>query len=142
MAPLSSFNAQQVSSKLVLVLFFIILLIVPSSGTSRGYTTMQPEHHRKHYDAGSNSPGLFFSMLPKGKPVPPSGPSKRHNSVIEKNTLLSSPSQKINIPRRTLCYRHLRISRRAVDQEEHYVFGTRGIYVLDMKSVVKGLNKS
>ncbi|KAD7116692.1 hypothetical protein E3N88_03960 [Mikania micrantha] len=73
--------APQVSSKLVLVLFFIILLIVPSSGTSRGHTMLQPEHRRKHNDAVSNNPSLLFNMLPKGKPVPPSGPSKRHNSV-------------------------------------------------------------
>ncbi|KAJ0435984.1 putative protein IDA [Helianthus annuus] len=85
MEPLSSFNAPQArstSSKLVLVLFIIVLIIVPSSGTSREFTTMQPEHHRRQNDAVSKNPGWLYSMLPKGRPVPPSGPSKRHNSVV------------------------------------------------------------
>ncbi|KAK9074471.1 hypothetical protein SSX86_007069 [Deinandra increscens subsp. villosa] len=81
---LSSLNSPQVSSRLILVLLFIILLVVPSSGTSRRYKTMQPEHRGKQYGGSKSNinPGLFFSMLPKGKPVPPSGPSKRHNSVV------------------------------------------------------------
>ncbi|CAH1416847.1 unnamed protein product [Lactuca virosa] len=83
MATLSSFKATRLSWKLFfLFLCFTILLVGPSSATSRGKTIMQPEHHRKKYDVGSKNPGLLFSMLPKGKPVPPSGPSKRHNSVF------------------------------------------------------------
>ncbi|PWA97479.1 hypothetical protein CTI12_AA028880 [Artemisia annua] len=69
------------SWKFFLVLLFTILLVGPSSATSRGFTTLKPDQQRQKHDASSNNPGLYFSMKPKGKPVPPSGPSKRHNSV-------------------------------------------------------------
>ncbi|MFS8017757.1 hypothetical protein Hanom_Chr15g01384141 [Helianthus anomalus] len=72
-------------------LFFIILLLTfvtssPSLSISRGaMTTMSPEQNqnRRKSDAiGSmDRLGLLLSMLPRGKPVPPSAPSKRHNSV-------------------------------------------------------------
>ncbi|KAJ0837988.1 hypothetical protein HanRHA438_Chr16g0784111 [Helianthus annuus] len=80
MASFSSFNAARVSQKFILVLVLLaILLVGPSAATSRAYTTMQPKHHQKKYDAGLNNPDSLRTMLPKGKPVPPSGPSKRHN---------------------------------------------------------------
>ncbi|KVH97458.1 hypothetical protein Ccrd_000385 [Cynara cardunculus var. scolymus] len=79
MAALSSSKSQYVSWKLFVVLFFTALLVGQSSATSRGNTMMPLKHHPRKYDA---NPGLFFSMLPKGKRVPPSGPSKRHNSVV------------------------------------------------------------
>ncbi|GJT49121.1 protein IDA [Tanacetum coccineum] len=76
MAPLSSLKARHASWKLFLVLLFTILLVGPSSATSRGFTTLKPDQQRLKHDASSNNPGLYFSMKPKGKPVPPSGPSK------------------------------------------------------------------
>ncbi|KAD4983008.1 hypothetical protein E3N88_19679 [Mikania micrantha] len=85
MASLSSSYVQ----KLILILVITILLAGPSSATSRGYTTMQPVQEWKN-DMGSINPGSLSTMLPKGKPVPPSGPSKRHNSVVD-----STPQKKI-----------------------------------------------
>ncbi|CAH1414010.1 unnamed protein product [Lactuca virosa] len=67
------------------ILFLAILLVVPTFSTSRRETiTMSPDQIRRKNDAvGSNYRlRIVFSMLPKGQPVSPSAPSKRHNSVI------------------------------------------------------------
>lgn len=71
------------SNKLICTLIiFTILFVGPISATSRGFTTMHPEEHRGRKNDVDTNPGLLVAMLPKGKRVPPSGPSKRHNSVV------------------------------------------------------------
>nr|GEX14901.1 protein IDA [Tanacetum cinerariifolium] len=72
--------------KKLFILIIATLLIVPTFSTSRGdMTTMSTRQKQNKPDAKGLSQdrlGLWLSMLPKGKPVPPSAPSKRHNSVI------------------------------------------------------------
>ncbi|KVH96333.1 hypothetical protein Ccrd_001586 [Cynara cardunculus var. scolymus] len=60
-------------------------IVIPSFSTSRGDTmAMLPNRRKPEFADGSKNhgPGLLFSMLPKGTPVSPSAPSKRHNSVV------------------------------------------------------------
>ncbi|GFZ00322.1 hypothetical protein Acr_13g0017210 [Actinidia rufa] len=48
--------------------------------------TMSPanfEHYRPDRKVGYRGQGLVFHMLPKGDPIPPSGPSKRQNSFVD-----------------------------------------------------------
>ncbi|WCJ35698.1 Protein IDA [Euphorbia peplus] len=37
--------------------------------------------HRKLYRTGFSYGNRMFNFFPKGVPIPPSGPSKRHNSI-------------------------------------------------------------
>ncbi|KAF6154891.1 hypothetical protein GIB67_018328 [Kingdonia uniflora] len=37
------------------------------------------------------NPGLYFGFLPKAMPIPPSGPSKQHNSIGLQSRQSSSP---------------------------------------------------
>ncbi|KAI8024452.1 Protein IDA [Camellia lanceoleosa] len=67
-------------------LFFILLLIGSCIATRPGGTmkpegdSMSPELFKRQQEAGYRRQGMVFNLLPKGTPIPPSGPSKRHNS--------------------------------------------------------------
>ncbi|KAF3432588.1 hypothetical protein FNV43_RR27328 [Rhamnella rubrinervis] len=45
--------------------------------TTMENTELQPGKHETGFEYG----GQIFSFFPKGTPIPPSGPSKRHNSA-------------------------------------------------------------
>ncbi|KGN51548.1 hypothetical protein Csa_008377 [Cucumis sativus] len=67
-------------------IFFILLLILPLPNftTARPFpaTTMtEPSSHNTHLTTAFRFNHQIFSFLPKG-PIPPSAPSKRHNSLI------------------------------------------------------------
>ncbi|KAJ4831457.1 hypothetical protein Tsubulata_051182 [Turnera subulata] len=51
------------------------------SSSSSSSENVEKPHDRKLYETGFLLNGHMFNFLPKGSPVPPSGPSKRHNSV-------------------------------------------------------------
>ncbi|KAK9052273.1 hypothetical protein SSX86_028902 [Deinandra increscens subsp. villosa] len=74
--------------KLFFMLLLATLVVSPGFSIRPGVmmTTMtQEQHERKPDSTGSQAAdqlGLLLSMLPKGEAVPPSAPSKRHNSVI------------------------------------------------------------
>lgn len=70
-------------SKPLLVLCTLVLLIMflvgPTNGSSRSKHTqflkVKPKTtHNSHH-------GSFYGFLPKAMPIPPSGPSKRHNDI-------------------------------------------------------------
>ncbi|KAJ7954035.1 Protein IDA-LIKE [Quillaja saponaria] len=85
----------------LLILLMIVILSIDSSTATRPGTSMMvitenyekaslnsdqiKLHRRKH---GSRYKILFFNLLPKGTLVPPSGPSGRHNSMVN-----STPDQ-------------------------------------------------
>ncbi|KAL6294987.1 hypothetical protein ACE6H2_003129 [Prunus campanulata] len=77
------------------VVSLILLLIGSCSGARLGKTVsladrqvlLNLEHTKtlnpRTYQTGFQYRGQVFSFFPKGTPIPPSGPSKRHNSVVE-----------------------------------------------------------
>ncbi|KAK4260899.1 hypothetical protein QN277_003960 [Acacia crassicarpa] len=72
---------------LVLVLFMILILLsgfcgaIRTGKTSYGESRDQQILKRKNeYRARGD---LVFNFFPKGIPIPPSGPSKTHNSVVD-----------------------------------------------------------
>ncbi|KAL6969789.1 hypothetical protein U1Q18_029500 [Sarracenia purpurea var. burkii] len=80
------------SRRLSLVLFLILPLISSCVATRPGGMMMpdggskEPEcfdHFRQLIGADYRRRyGMVFNVLPKGTPIPPSGPSDRHNSVV------------------------------------------------------------
>lgn len=56
------------------------LMVVRKEGSIK-YEHMKIQHGK--YQLGFRYKGQIFNYFPKGKPVPPSGPSKRHNSAPE-----------------------------------------------------------
>ncbi|KAL6318439.1 hypothetical protein AAG906_041205 [Vitis piasezkii] len=60
---------------LVLWLFLVLIFLVEYSHGSR-HTQVLKEKPKPQ-----NSPRSFFGFLPKGMPIPPSGPSKKHNDI-------------------------------------------------------------
>ncbi|KAK2635889.1 hypothetical protein Ddye_030681 [Dipteronia dyeriana] len=84
------------SCKTIYFLSFILLLIIGSCTATRPGSTMfvedkqkQPldsentKTHRRRFETGFRFQGQMFNFFPKGTPIPPSGPSKRHNSVVD-----------------------------------------------------------
>ncbi|CAI0552622.1 unnamed protein product [Linum tenue] len=69
----------------------LFLLVASCSATRPGAVLIMkegpksPEDGRKHYLTAFQYEGqaaaAAFNFLPKGVPIPPSGPSKRHNSI-------------------------------------------------------------
>ncbi|GMP83127.1 hypothetical protein CsSME_00037166 [Camellia sinensis var. sinensis] len=71
------------SSKPILILIVILILMGSSGATRPG--AMKPEHfkpHRRQMGAGNGHESMVFNTFPKGTPIPPSAPSKRHNFVV------------------------------------------------------------
>ncbi|GMY18640.1 protein ida [Fagus crenata] len=77
----------------LILVIFISLLLASCTATRPGVmvtverkTSMNSEYMKplpvKH-EKGFQYHGQVFSFFPKGTPVPPSGPSKRHNSVVD-----------------------------------------------------------
>lgn len=71
-------------STISLILVLFLLLIGSCTATRPGVTiTVNPKPLRGKDEMGFRYHGQIFSFFPKGTPVPPSGPSKRHNSVVD-----------------------------------------------------------
>ncbi|MBA0592970.1 hypothetical protein Gorai_009929 [Gossypium raimondii] len=100
MAPLSlalplqskkiSCTRQQLSN--IIYVVFLITLLAGSSfarpATRPGKTiivddTVSMTVFPRKYETGFRYQGQMFNFFPKGIPIPPSGPSKRHNSVVD-----------------------------------------------------------
>ncbi|KAJ6322116.1 hypothetical protein OIU77_012070 [Salix suchowensis] len=88
----SSFQAKYLSFISITGVLFIIFLLVnscsaarPGAALMRGEDMSQkPENikpYRRLYDTSFQHRNHIFNFLPKGVPTPPSGPSKRHNSL-------------------------------------------------------------
>ncbi|KAK7407608.1 hypothetical protein VNO78_09561 [Psophocarpus tetragonolobus] len=69
---------------LSLVLFFVYLLLFGSCVAIRTSQTMMLNERREFLKGKHSFPykSMAFNFFPKGS-VPPSGPSKRHNSVVD-----------------------------------------------------------
>ncbi|KDP43021.1 hypothetical protein JCGZ_25207 [Jatropha curcas] len=66
-------------SHLALVLWLLLLIsFVADSHCSRQTASTQIF---KFKAKNHNSPRTFFGFLPKAMPIPPSGPSKKHNDI-------------------------------------------------------------
>ncbi|KAH7686156.1 hypothetical protein IHE45_04G086000 [Dioscorea alata] len=81
---MTSFHPSSTLKNTITILYLLLLLLSQSHGYRlRGIgfpiTGAQPEAHRRNADMI----GRTFNMLPRGVPIPPSGPSKRHNSAID-----------------------------------------------------------
>ncbi|KAH1074488.1 hypothetical protein J1N35_026816 [Gossypium stocksii] len=75
-------------SNIIYVVFLITLLAGSSFATRPGKTiivddTVSMTVFPRKYETGFQYQGQMFNFFPKGIPVPPSGPSKRHNSVVD-----------------------------------------------------------
>ncbi|XVE53375.1 hypothetical protein DITRI_Ditri02bG0199200 [Diplodiscus trichospermus] len=89
-----SFQSKQISctrrlSNVICVIFLIMLLAGSCSATRPGATLVVDNNKvsmtsfRRKYETGFRFHGQMFNFFPKGTPLPPSGPSKRHNSVVD-----------------------------------------------------------
>lgn len=70
-----------------MAILLVYLLLVGSCTAIRTGATMRLNEgsellRRKQQQPRFPYKGLVFNFLPKGVPIPPSGPSKRHNSVV------------------------------------------------------------
>ncbi|KAG6774316.1 hypothetical protein POTOM_021669 [Populus tomentosa] len=75
---LGNLTQQFMRSHLVLALW--LLLITSSASHTYGARQSQIFKMMKP-NSQSSSPSTFMGFLPKGIPIPPSGPSKRHNDI-------------------------------------------------------------
>ncbi|CAL0308011.1 unnamed protein product [Lupinus luteus] len=84
----SSKSLHQTCKNFSLVLLMLYFLLIGSCTAIRTLETKRVNHERKeflngkHYQQSFQSHDLVFNFFPKGS-VPPSGPSKRHNSVVD-----------------------------------------------------------
>ncbi|KMT08438.1 hypothetical protein BVRB_6g141150 [Beta vulgaris subsp. vulgaris] len=78
--------------QLHLVITIFVILIISSCAAARTANMMVAsprttthsfvlKHLRRTHDTVARR--LVFNFLPKGRRIPPSGPSKRHNSVVD-----------------------------------------------------------
>ncbi|EOY02178.1 Membrane lipoprotein, putative [Theobroma cacao] len=94
--PLSSslsFQSKRISctrqlSNIIYVSFLIMLLAGSSFATRPGATMIIDDKVsmatlRRRHETSFQYQGQMFNFFPKGTPIPPSGPSKRHNSVVD-----------------------------------------------------------
>ncbi|KAJ6721072.1 PROTEIN IDA-LIKE 5 [Salix viminalis] len=88
----SSSQAKHLSFINITCLLFIIFLLVSSCSATRPGATLMGHRdtskesenvkpYRRLYETSFRHRNHIFNFLPKGVPVPPSGPSKRHNSI-------------------------------------------------------------
>lgn len=81
-----------------LVLLLLYLLLIGSCTAIRTGQTMRLNNERKevlkgkHHQPGFPYQDMVFNFFPKGS-VPPSGPSKRHNAVVD-----STPNNWVHSP--------------------------------------------
>ncbi|KAF7812953.1 Protein IDA-LIKE 2 [Senna tora] len=70
-------SRRDVYAFLIMLLFLVLCLVGQSYGSSRHNThqvlKVKPKSDNHHHN--------FFGFLPKGTPIPPSGPSRKHNSI-------------------------------------------------------------
>ncbi|GMJ05718.1 inflorescence deficient in abscission (IDA)-like 1 [Hibiscus trionum] len=74
--------------KIIYVVFLITLLAGSCFATRPGKTMVVDGRvssvtFPRKYETGFRYQGQMFNFFPKGIPIPPSGPSKRHNSVVD-----------------------------------------------------------
>ncbi|KAJ0242841.1 Protein IDA [Hirschfeldia incana] len=63
----------------IVVLCLILLLAASSSTSARIGATVDMKNRKSSGFKGN----YIFGFLPKGVPIPPSAPSKRHNSLVD-----------------------------------------------------------
>nr|KYP53031.1 Protein IDA-LIKE 1 [Cajanus cajan] len=70
-----------------LAILLVYLLLAGSCNAIRTGATMRlngsSELLRPKHQQRFPYKGLVFNFFPKGMPIPPSGPSRRHNSVVD-----------------------------------------------------------
>ncbi|CAO2828425.1 unnamed protein product [Amaranthus hypochondriacus] len=74
---------------LLIILFIFFIFIINSCNAARigkminqaSTNSFQLKHQRIKHDFANR--GLVFNLLPKGRRVSPSGPSKQHNSMVD-----------------------------------------------------------
>ncbi|PNT61055.1 protein IDA-LIKE 2 [Brachypodium distachyon] len=84
MGRLCSWRTRSRKPVLLLSLLALLLLVLPSCEATRG---MQPFRGRPVERGGANH---FLGFLPRGQ-MPPSGPSRQHNSVGLESQLENKP---------------------------------------------------
>ncbi|KAG6601760.1 hypothetical protein SDJN03_06993, partial [Cucurbita argyrosperma subsp. sororia] len=63
--------------------FLLLLILLPPFTSARPPPATMPTHNfLPTPNAAIQFQRQFFSFLPRGVPIPPSAPSKRHNSVL------------------------------------------------------------
>ncbi|WCJ27722.1 Protein IDA [Euphorbia peplus] len=75
------------------ILFFFLFFAVCSFCCGATYRVHNIKNHRQTNEIIHVIPPITFSLLPKGAPIPPSGPSKRHNEIPNGNSF--SPVKKV-----------------------------------------------
>ncbi|GLU04807.1 hypothetical protein SLE2022_219380 [Rubroshorea leprosula] len=88
MASSSKFNHNSCSFNLLSVLFIALLLVASTSATRPGTMMNLNEDvsmggYKKDLKTSFEYRGKLFNFFPKWVPIPPSGPSKGHNSVVD-----------------------------------------------------------
>ncbi|KAL2324863.1 hypothetical protein Fmac_023921 [Flemingia macrophylla] len=70
-----------------LAIVFVYFLLVGSCTAIRTGTTLRlngtSELLRPNHQQRFPHKGFVFNFFPKGVPIPPSGPSRRHNSLVD-----------------------------------------------------------
>ncbi|KAI3423484.1 uncharacterized protein J3R85_010980 [Psidium guajava] len=90
-SPSSPSKSRTLLSKLLRVSVLILLLATPCSAARLGMATTRASQIAVNSDLPRHPEGVtsfrhrgrVFNYFPKGSPVPPSGPSKRHNDVVD-----------------------------------------------------------
>ncbi|KAK3041306.1 hypothetical protein RJ639_001408 [Escallonia herrerae] len=88
MASSSFSKPHRISFHLFPALLIIFLLLGSSAATRPVRSTVTDAdswvslEDLKHFRRKHEYEGMVFNVLPKGVPIPPSAPSKRHNSVV------------------------------------------------------------
>ncbi|XWS24994.1 hypothetical protein CRYUN_Cryun27aG0032400 [Craigia yunnanensis] len=67
--------------RLVLVLWLLLLLFMFLFGRAHDSSSRYSHMFKVNPKSHQNSPRSFFGALPKAMPIPPSGPSKKHNDI-------------------------------------------------------------
>ncbi|GAY63947.1 hypothetical protein CUMW_229720 [Citrus unshiu] len=78
----SSSKCLHIACKQIYLLFLIVIVLIGSCEAARPGTTMDSVNVKLH-KTSFRYKRQRFNFLPKGTPIPPSGPSKRHNSVVD-----------------------------------------------------------
>ncbi|XVF39111.1 hypothetical protein PTKIN_Ptkin01aG0009100 [Pterospermum kingtungense] len=66
---------------LALVLWLLLLVFLVLLGEAQGSSSRYSHRFKVHPKSHHNSPRSIVGALPKGMPIPPSAPSKKHNGI-------------------------------------------------------------